>query len=315
MLAAGIVMSFMIGISGALAASDYPTRYIDVVIPYGPGGSTDSVIRLYKDKVEKILGQPIVVIYKPGAAGVTAGEHVRQSKPDGYTIFMSSDAALVTSILVKKASFTLDDFAPICTLTTTTTYLCVKKDSPYKTMVDFIQAAKTKKLTYTTSSAFDTGHIVVEAISRQAGFKAIPIPGGGGAKAMTAVLGGHVVMSGVAATGMESQLRVLATVNPTRTEAYPDVPTLKELGFPSLAWGTYFTLWAPKGTPKEIIDKLHGAFSNALDNNKAEMINRTKAINHIPKVLSPKETLETATAKYNTFKKMYTEMKVPTLKK
>jgi tripartite-type tricarboxylate transporter receptor subunit TctC len=130
MVIVGIVVSFMIGISAAPAASDYPTRYIDAVVPYGPGGATDNVVKLYKDKVEKLLGQPIVINYKPGAGGVIAAAYVKESKPDGYTLLLISNSSMVLSQLTRKADYTLDDFTPICTLTLTATIFCVREDSP-----------------------------------------------------------------------------------------------------------------------------------------------------------------------------------------
>jgi tripartite-type tricarboxylate transporter receptor subunit TctC len=90
MVIVGILISLMIGISAAPAASDYPTRYIDLIVPYSPGGATDGIARLYKDKVEKLLGQPFSFVYKPGAGGTIAGSYVKESKSDGYTLLRSA---------------------------------------------------------------------------------------------------------------------------------------------------------------------------------------------------------------------------------
>ncbi|MGZ9005511.1 MAG: tripartite tricarboxylate transporter substrate binding protein, partial [Burkholderiales bacterium] len=229
----GIVALLLIGASAAsaaAAAASYPNRPMEYVIPFGPGGGTDLTLRLYKDKVEKILGQPIVMTYKPGAGGVVAGGYVMTTKPDGHTIFTISNTSLVTSILARKASFTLDDFAPVCTLTLTTTMLVVKRESPYKTLKDFIEAAKSQKMTFSTTAAFSAAHFIIEAIGRQEGFQAKAVAMGGGAKAMLAVLGGHVDMAAVSATGIENQLRILAVNTTERWPYHPEVPTLRELG-------------------------------------------------------------------------------------
>src|ERR1017187_6200109 len=100
---------------------------------FWPWRGTDLTVRLFKDHVEKLLGQPMVMIYKPGAAGVIAGAYVKESKPDGYTFFVISNTSLVSSMVTRKADFTLDDFTPICTLTLSPIIFAVKKDSPYKT--------------------------------------------------------------------------------------------------------------------------------------------------------------------------------------
>jgi tripartite-type tricarboxylate transporter receptor subunit TctC len=309
----GIVMSFMIGISVSPAASDYPTRYIDFVIPYGPGGGTDTTVRLYKDKAEKLLGQPIVNTYKPGAGGVIAGAHVKESKPDGYTFLVISNTSMPLAILTRKAGFTLDDFEPVCTLTLSPITFCVKADSPYTTFQDFVQAAKIKKMKYSSTGAYSPGQMFVEAIGRQAGFQAIHVPAGGGTKAMTAVLGGHVDLSAVAATGMESQLRVLAVVMQNRWEVYPDVPTLKELGYP-IGLEMYFSLFAPKGIPKEILDKMYGVFKKVLEENKEDITKRSKSINQIARVLSPKELAKINQDSYDFFKDMVSKMGAPVVK-
>ena len=304
----GIVVSLMMGISAVLAAADYPTRAIDVVIPYGPGGGTDLTVRLFKDHVEKLLGQPIVINYKPGAGGVIAGTYVKNSKPDGYTFLVISISSMSLSILTRKADFTIDDFVPVSTLTRTSVIFAVNKDSPYKTFKDLVQAAKTKNIKYTSTGVNSPGQLFMEAIGRQEGFQAIHVPGGGGAKAMTAVLGGHVDLVAVAPTGIESQLRVLAVASDNRLEAFPDVPTLKELGYP-IAPDNYFSLYAPKGTPKAIVDKVYGAYKKAFEENREEITKITKTTHQVPRVLSPAELGKITRDSFDVFKDMVSKMK------
>jgi len=306
----GIAVSLLVGVSPALAASDYPTRAIDVVIPFGPGGGTDLTVRLFKDHVEKILGQPMITIYKPGAAGVIAGAYVKEKAPDGYTLFVISNTSLVSSILARKANFTLDDFVPIATLTLSPNIFAVNKDSPYKTFKDFTEAAKTKTMKYATTSPFSTGHVIIEAIGRKEGFTALHVPAGGGAKAATAVLGGHVDASFVAPVGIESQLRIIAVNMAERWEAVPDVPTLVELGYPSVL-ETYFAVFAPKGTPKEIIAKIHGAYVKAFEENKEEITKVSKNTHQIARVLGPAELEKITRDSHAFFKDMLEKIKAP----
>ncbi len=306
----GIVASLLMGVSAAPAAADYPARSMDYVLPFGPGGGTDLTVRLYKDKVEKLLGQPIVMTYKPGAGGVIAGRYVKESKPDGYTFLVISNTSLVTSMLARKADFTLDDFIPVCTLTLSPTIFAVNKDSPYKTMKDFAEAAKTKKMKYGITAPFSSSQLIVEAISRQEGFQAIPVPMGGGAKAMSAVLGGHVDMSVVAPTGIENQLRILAVNSEDRWEAHPEVPTLKELGYPS-GPETHFSLYAPKGTPKEIVDKVYEAYKKVLEEDREEITKRAKGINQAARILGPEALGKMTQGTYVFFKEMLSKMGAP----
>jgi tripartite-type tricarboxylate transporter receptor subunit TctC len=295
LLITGLLFFCVNGISSALAASDYPTRYIDLVIPYAPGGSTDFAPKLFKDKVEKILGQPLVFTYKPGASGALGTIYAKGSKPDGYTLLMGTVTTLALSQLTSKrpAEYTLDDFTPICNLTYVPLIFCVNQDSPYKTMADFIKAAKTKKMKYSTTGASTQGNIAMEALGRAAGFTAIHIPYSSGAAAvMTAVLGGHVDMSVSGAIGMErsANLRVLAVAQEKRWDIYPDVPTLKELGYP-IRVELYYSLWAPKGIPKEIVDKIYAAFKKTLEENREEIIKIAEGANQILYLAGPEELL------------------------
>ena len=299
------VMVLMVGVSVVSAASDYPNRYIDLIIPYGPGGATDVASRLFKDKVEQILGQPIVFSYKPGATGAVGALYAKGSKPDGYTLLMVSTTTLILPPLTRKgADYTMEDFAPVCGITYIPQIFCVKEDSPYKTMADFIQAAKTKRMKYSTVGAMGISHICMEALSRGAGFQAIHVPyTTGGAAAMTAVLGGHVDMSVCGPTGMEQQLRILAVAQQKRWALHPEVPTLKELGYP-ISGEAYFSFWAPKGIPKGISDKIYGAHKKVLGENKEDITKRANAANQIVSLLDSEELGKISRDSNEFFKKM-----------
>ena len=303
MMIAGVMMSAMMCVTTALAASDYPTRFIDLVIPYNPGGGTDLAVRIYKDKLEKVLGQPVVNMYKPGAGGIIGGTYVKQSKPDGYTLLAIAESTLVLSMVARKAGYTLDDFTPICTLVFSPYTFRVKADTPYKTMKDFVQAAKTKTMKYVTSGVLDDGHLMVEAISRQEGFQAIHVPTVGGAEAMPALLGGHVDMIVSAPKPAEGQLRTLAVSTGNRWEVEPDVPTLTELGY-SIVRANYFSVWGPKGLPKEIADKINGAYKKVLEENKQEITKRARAVHQIPHILTGDQLKKISRDTYDFYKVM-----------
>lgn len=283
-----IVVCFMVGISTTIAETDYPTRNINLVVPMAPGGATDSILRLYKDKVEKRLGQPTVMIYKPGAGGVVAGTYVKDSKPDGYTLLVASSNTMILGKLTRKADYSLDDFIPVCSLALSPSIFCVRPDSPYKTMKDFFQAAKTKKLKYSTTGAYQLPQLIIDDIGKKEGSQVIAVPMNGAAQAMTAVLGGHVDMSGSSPTGIEDQLRILAVLLKDRWVTQPDVPTLKELGYP-YEFEIYYSIFTPKGTPKKIIDEIYRAFKEVLMENNEEIGRRAKGIRAIPRVLNPEE--------------------------
>lgn len=292
-LLVGLVTFGASGFSLALAGSDYPTRPIEMVVTFSPGGGADIASRAYKDFAAKHLGQPILAVFKLGAGGATGTAYVAQAKPDGYTIVVMSTSSLVTTPLVKKAGYTMEDFTPICNLSTLPLVWAVKDDSPYKTMQDFMQGAKTKKMKYASYGALTQGNICTEALAKAAEVQLIHIPYDGGAKAMAAVLGGHAEIAVAAgSTGMAGpgKLRILATGGKGRVETFPNVPTLKESGYP-IYGNAYYSLWAPKGTPIEIVNILYGAYKKAVEGNGKEIGGILKGLEHAFQFMSPEEVL------------------------
>jgi tripartite-type tricarboxylate transporter receptor subunit TctC len=275
-----------------IKASDYPNRPIEIVIPYAPGGGADIASTAYKDKAAKILGQPIIANFKPGAGGATGSAYVAQAKPDGYTLLIGSNSPLVIAPLTKKGTgYTLDDFAPVCNLSAVPLVWCVKEDSPYKTMQQFIAAARTKKMRYSTYGALTAAHLAMEALAKAANFQAIHIPYSGAATAMTAALGGHVdiaIASGSAGMVGPGKLRMLAIAYTKPLDIYPNVPTLKDLGYP-ISVLTYFGVWAPKGTPQGDIQKFYEAHKRVAKENGPEIASILKGVEHTMLFLSPEE--------------------------
>jgi tripartite-type tricarboxylate transporter receptor subunit TctC len=301
---------FIFNTSLALGSSDYPNRPIEIICPTAPGGGLDYALNLYKNKVEKILGQPIFISYKSGAAGATGTVYAKSCKPDGYTLMGSTISTLVIPPLSKKgAGYTIDDFTPICNLTSIPTAFCVKQDSPYKTMKDFIQAAKTKKMKYATPGAFTNVHILMEALSREAGFQAIHIPHTGAAAGMAAVLGGHVDMLVAASAAFigPGRLRLLATAGEKRLEDHPDVPTLKELGYP-LVIESLDGLWAPKGISKESVDKIFKAHRKAFEQNREEITKLALMGDQTIHILNGEELRKKYQGQYEFYKKTLGEI-------
>ncbi len=300
------------GVSLSTAASDYPTRAIEVIIPVAAGGGLDFAMNLFKSRVEKVLGQPFIFMYKPGAAGATGTLYATGCKPDGYTLVASTISTLVIPPLTKKgAGYTLDDFVPICNLTSIPQVFCIKDDSPYKTMKDFIQAAKTKKMKYATPGTFTNAHILMEAFSKMAGFQAIHIPYAGSSAGMAAVLGGHIDMLVAASGGFlgPGKLRLLAIANveQKRLEDHPNIPTLNELGYP-LPIGSLDGLWAPKGTPKDMANKIYEAHKKAYEENRGEINKLAKVGDQTVFLTTGEELRRLYQEQHEFYKKMLGEM-------
>lgn len=295
------LFTFMIG--GAcsdLVAADFPTRPIEIVAPNAPGGGMDFVLTLFKGHVEKVLKQPVILTYKPGASGLVGNMYAKGLKPDGYSLVAESTSSLLLAVLSrsamsgKAADYTLDDFTAISNLTIIPQVFCVKEDSPYKTMRDFIEAAKSKKMQFSTFGSYSTAHIITEALGKMAGFQPTHVPFPGAAAAMTAALGGHVDLAVSATTAFvgPGKLRLLAVSSLKRLEGYPDVPTLTELGYP-INGQEYYSLWGPKNIPEEIVGKHYEALQTAFKENNKEINSKAREQSHTVSLLNGKELRKT----------------------
>src|SRR5581483_3317697 len=235
-------------------------------------------LNFFKDKVGSILGQPLVINHKPGAAGAIGTNFVAKAKPDGYTRLLANKGGLIsTPLTMKDAGYIMADLVPICLLTRSPSIFYVRDDSPYKSLKDYIETAKKKPLSYATYGALSLSHLSMLLVEKTAGFEATHVPYAGAAESNLALLGGHVDMAvGVSSANLvgPGKLRAIALTSDKRWDLYPNVPTLKELGYPVVKgdpFGAMFSLWAPKGTPKEVIDKIYRAFKKVVDENNAEI--------------------------------------------
>ncbi len=299
------------GLSIALAQTEYPNRPIEIVVPYNPGGSSDIAQLAFKDRVAKVLGQPVVPVYKPGAGSAIGAAFVAKSKPDGYTLLVGANSTIVIAPLTRKdIGYTMDDFIPICTLSTAPMTVCVRYDNPYKTMKDFIEAAKTKKMKYSTYGTLTVAHICMEALCRAAGFQAIHIPYSSGSTSLSAVLGGHVdigMASGSLGMLGPDKLRIVAVAQKNRYRLFPEVPSWGEIGYPIDGLAT-FAIWAPKNTPKEIVNKIYEAFKKVVEESGKEIAAFLEKTESDLNFLNPEETRKVFEADHESKKKTLAEM-------
>ena len=305
-------LSGLLGISNSwvLASSDYPNRPIEIVCPYSPGGGNDIASRAFKDYVGKILGQPVIQSFKTGAGGATGAAFVAAAKPDGYTLLAGSNSPLVVAPLTKKPGYTLNDFTPVVNLSLLPLTWVVRDDSPYRTLQDFIRAAKTKKMKYATYGSLTAAHVCMEALQKAAGFQAIHVPYDGGGRTMTAVLGGHVdigIASGSGGMAGPGRLRTIAISHKERLDTLPEVPTLKEIGYP--IYGIiYYGLWGPKGVPKDIVNKILEAHKTAVKENGKEITKILNGLEHTLAIMGPEELWKEYQADFEFQRKMLGEM-------
>jgi len=268
LLAIGVFLFLFIPLPGQAA---YPEKEITVNCGSTAGGVTDLGIRLLSETVTKALGQPVVVVNKPGASHTVCANLVANAKPDGYTLGALSASAFTQVPHMRKVPFDPQkDFTWIASYTDYTSGLVVRSDAPWKTLEEFLNYSQKNpgKMIY-GSDGYGLGtHILMEYMAKKKGgieWKHVPIPGG--PKLATALLGGHIQAWSAAGTHVkfikEGKIRLLVSYNEARLKYAPDVPTLNELGY-NLAIGTPLVIVGPKGLPEAILKKLEEAYLKAM---------------------------------------------------
>nr|WP_251368714.1 tripartite tricarboxylate transporter substrate binding protein [Polynucleobacter sp. AP-Ainpum-60-G11] len=262
---------FLIG--SANAQANYPSKPINLIVPYGAGGSADSRSRQLAQKMSLILRQPIVVDNKPGAGGNIGTEFVARSAPDGYTIGMGNFAPMaVNKTLFGNLRYDPEtDISPIILIEKGPLVLVVHPNSPYKTIQDIVTAAKAKPGTLTFSSGGIGGshQLSAELFMQNAGIKMIHVPYKSGSAGLTDLMGGNVDMmfdqmySAVPSIKAD-KLRPIAITSKKRSPLLPNVPSFAEVGYPKVEVLNWQGFIAPAKTPKPIIDKLNAAANEAL---------------------------------------------------
>ncbi len=266
-----VIAAGLVWVQGSLAQT-YPSKPITQIIPWQPGGSTDLIARALCEPTSKILGQPIIVVNKPGGATSIALVQLKSEKPDGYTLGYITGSSIMMPHLQNIPYDVNKDFAPILRFIEFSTLgLCVKADSPWKTLKDFVEYAKANpgKVKYSSPATGNPNHIAMESLAREAGVKWIHVPSKGSNEAIASLLGGHL---DAIATSPEwkphvqaGTLRLLATFGSKRSGTFLDTPTLIDLGYKTYA-PSFGGMIGPKGLPQPILDRLHKAFKEAMEN-------------------------------------------------
>ena len=269
-----LVAATLLAASAAFAqgtASGYPTKPIRVVVPFAPGSATDQIARAFSTKVQEQLGQPLVVDNKPGVNGMLGAAETAKAAPDGYTIMVgtnSTNAALKS--LMKKLPYDQDTaFAPVAYLGQVPLIVAVNNDVPAKTLRELVDLAKSKPGQVTFASASTSQLVSTEMLASMAGIQLNNIPYKSGPAAMTDLIGGQVMMFTADFAVMLPQVnggkvRGLAVTSAQRSPAAPNLPTVNEaLGLKDYELIAYFAVFAPAGTPPEIVQKLKAAFNAA----------------------------------------------------
>jgi tripartite-type tricarboxylate transporter receptor subunit TctC len=262
----------LLAYAAPVAADDYPSRSIRLIIPFAPGGSNDVVGRIIANQLGEKLGKQVFVDNRPGAGGVVGSDLAAKADPDGYTILIVSVAHAVDPWLYKEPFDPVKSFAPVSIIATGTNVLTVNPSVPMHSVKELLDLAKEKPgvLNYASAGIGSFQHLSGELFKLMAGVNIQHVPYKGGGPAMLAVIAGEdqVMFSSIVQTVpsiQSGQLRALATGGEQRSPILPDLPTIGESGVPGYVATNWWGIVAPAGTPQLIVDKLHDTIAGLLD--------------------------------------------------
>jgi len=261
----GMMLGLAAGVHGQPA---YPTKPVSIIVPFAPGGAVDTTIRIIGEEAEKMLGQKILVVNKPGAGAAEGQGFVARSKPDGYTL-LAITSSVVTNTLTKKVDFTIDSFDPLVLYCFDPEVMFVSSATPYQTLEELIQAGQKEAISHATPGHSTSHHVAALILEKKSGMKfkfvhtkgageQIPMVAGGHAKCMLAAWGEARAMV------EQGKVRVLGVMSEERDPRLPKVPTFKEKGIP-ITYGAWRGIAGPKGLSPEVKGKLVQIFQKTLD--------------------------------------------------
>ena len=271
---AGVAMAQgMVVVSGPVFAQTYPARPIRFIVPFPPGGSTDTYARIIGVKMAEGLGQPVVLDNRAGAGGALGAEIAAKATPDGYTIVLGQDGNLVIGQAIRKQKNynTLTDFVPISLAVRTPSVFVVNDNSPLKTLADLIAAAKANpgKLTFASAGTGSSAHVMGAFFNLAQGVNTLHVPYKGGLPGMLDLRAGRVsymITSMVSSLNFarDGRARLLAVTGEKRSHLFPDVPTMAEAGVPGFESTLWHGVLAPAKTPREAIARINREVVRAL---------------------------------------------------
>lgn len=294
MLAAAIALSVI----GTAAHAEYPDKPIKMLVGYAPGGAADKLIRPITDRLSKMLKQPFIIDYKPGAGASLAADLTAKAPADGYTLHITDSGPMTILPHMRKLGYDpLTSFTPISMVGgggVVVVVLPTSKATDIKTLVELAKKDP-KNWSYGTSGIGGVGHLAGEQFKAAAKLDISHIPYKGGNPAIAELLGGHVPVLfsslGAAATQIQSgKLRALADTSSKRSSMFPDVPTMAESGFPGFDATIWFGLVGPAGLPKEVMDKLVPALATIMKD--PEVIAAIKREGYEPMPFTPQQTAD-----------------------
>ena len=289
-----VVMGFFTGVQ---AEDKYPSRAIELVVPFGTGGTADVTARTYSENLAKLLKVPINVVNRAGGTGIQGTAYVIKSKKDGYTLLGSTDTPLmVMPVISKEVTFDpLKDVIPIGHIGYAPAVFAVKSDSPFKTLAEMVEYARKNpgKLKNASSGIGTESFFNLQLLCSKENIKIATIPFKSGGETLVSLLGGHTDMSSSSLTSLGSQLKAgtlrgLAVCSKKRHPDFPNIPTTSELGYPDINLAVWMAVYAPAGVPQQVVDVLVPAVEKTFRD--PEVVQRAANAGLVVEYLGPEET-------------------------
>ena len=281
--------------SVAQAESKWPEQQVRILVGFSPGGTTDVLARIVAKELSDSLGQTVMVENKPGAGSNIATEQTARAKPDGYTLMMMAITTTINQTLYKNVRFDVEkDFVPVALVAKVPNILVANKDMPYNSVKELVDYAKAnpEAVVYSSSGSGTSMHLSGELFKQQADVQMLHIPYKGSSPAMTGLLGGevHVMFDNMPSSAPHikaGSLKPLAVTTAERSPTFPDVPTLKESGYPDYLVTSWFGIVAPAGTPAEVVTKLNTEIEKILE--KPSVVEQLDGLGAMTEKMSPEQ--------------------------
>jgi tripartite-type tricarboxylate transporter receptor subunit TctC len=263
---------FVFAFAAPAARAEWPERPIRWIVPFGPGGANDLIARVAAEGVRKKLGQPIIIENRPGAGAVVGTAAAARATPDGYTFLIGAAGVITNSMLMKNLPYADADLVPVGMIAVAPSTIVVNPSIPATNMTEFVAWAKTqgdKGVTWATAGSGSTPHFVAEMVKEATGASITIVPFRSGSDGVNAVLSNTAAATSEASIVVLPQIKAgllkpIATTYTKRISAYPSLPTTAEQGYPTVQIGHWAGLFAPRGTPQPIIERMNAELQAAL---------------------------------------------------
>ncbi len=306
-LAAGVALA---AASTLVAAQQWPTKPVRIMVGASPGGGTDIIARMLAEKYQASFGQPFLVENRPGASNTIAADLTAKAPPDGHTILVATNTAQsIAPHLLKLGYDPLKDLAPVALLVTVPNVLVVNTDVPAKSVKELVALIKANpdKYSYGSSGTGSTQHLAGAAFAYELGLKMTHVPYKGSSQALADLIGGQIQMNfDTTSSAMghikSGKVRPLAVMSPKRSRELPEVPTLAELGIPNVEMSTWYGLFATAGTPAATLDRLGAETARVLK--MPDVQKRLEGLGGEPGDMTPAQLAAMNRAEFDRFGKL-----------